>query len=137
MNWHFNGALESIHPGWRHCICRTCSLWVIQTKKSLNVRSHWMSKNKLLTILNIFSVRLPVKCPGYQSPIGTNLLSISISKFPNKQIIKGHSTYGSRWLQDHPLVITKIIFWQKIGYLMSSNQSNVINLAKFCNKYCK
>ena len=45
-----------------------------------------MSKNKLLTILNIFSVRLPVKCPGYQSPIGTNLLSISISKFPNKQI---------------------------------------------------
>ena len=36
---------------------------------------------------------------------------------------RGHSSYGSRWLRDRPLTCTKRIFWQKISYFMSLNQS--------------
>ena len=42
---------------------------------------------------------------------------------------RGYSCYRSRWSRDHPLSLTytKRTCWQKIGYFMSSNQSNMMN----------
>ena len=40
---------------------------------------------------------------------------------------RGHSSYRSRWLQEHPLTCTKRTFWQKISHFTSTNLSNAMN----------